>query len=111
MNLLVLLLVVRHYAYYHVPEGMQSGFFGIMASLAIIVCVATASVPRPLKAWAIGEEAMVSGCSAAWMLWPWEPSGELCSDQLGIKVSVIGLLWLTMAMMASVNVARTESRK
>jgi hypothetical protein len=100
-SLLLLLLAARHYGYYHLPDAWHSGAFAVLGSLALIACIVASQLPRILKAWAIGEEAMVAGCTAAWVAWPWPASEELCSDQIGLKLGVIGVAWLALAMWAA----------
>lgn len=103
---LLLLLAGRHYGYYHLPAAMQSGAFSVCAALALIVCLFASELPRPLAAWAIGEEAQVAGCTAAWMVKPWDnSSGELCSDLLGFKLGAIGLAWLALAVFKTAQVS------
>lgn len=94
------LLAGRHYGYYHVPDALQSEVFGLLASGLIMLLVLGSELPRVLKAWAFGEEAIVAGCSAVYMAWPWEASNERCSDQLGLKLGTIGVAWLALALWA-----------
>jgi hypothetical protein len=108
----LVLLAGRHYGYYHVPTAMQAGLYSVLASLLIVAFLLSSSLYVPLKAWAMGEEAMSAGCTTLWMTNPWESSGELCSDIIGVKLGVIGVLWLALALRSSCSsVQVTESQK
>jgi hypothetical protein len=108
----LVMLVARHFGYYHVPKEMQAGMYSILASLLILVAVLNSELAKPIKAWAMTEETMSAGCSAVFVAWPWEtPSNELCSDIIGVKIGVFCLLWLALALRATYTVVQVTKGK
>lgn len=87
MNALLLLVgAQRHYAWPLAPEALQGQVWNLGGALTILFLIAL-SVRRDwslltcaIALWMAGEELLVAGCSAAWMVAPWEvaPGDELC---------------------------------
>lgn len=88
---LLLLFAARHYGYYQWPVAMWGDVFALTGSLALIACVAMIRAWLPLRAWIIGEEALVVACSAWWLISPVAGEGDACATRLGLKLSAFGL--------------------
>lgn len=93
------MLALRHYGYYHAPQAMWGDLFSIAGALCLIALIVGSGLPLPIKAWAIGEEALVAGCASAWLAWPWPLGGadEICSARIDFKIGAIGLCALALA--------------
>ncbi len=88
---LLLLFAARHYGYYQFPVAVWGDVFALTGSLALIACVLMIDAWLPLRAWIIGEEALVIACSAWWIVSPAAGEGDACSTRLGLKLSAFGL--------------------
>ena len=96
---LLLFLACRHYGYYHLPESLQAEAFSVAGGLCLLVALYQSTLHWALKAWAMGEELLVVGCTSAWAVWRWEStSGELCSDAIGLQLGAIGLCALAVSL-------------
>jgi hypothetical protein len=66
----------------------------------IFVLVASMDVHWAIKAWAMGEELLTVGCTAAWLTWPeWFThafASERCSQAVGFKIGSVGLMCLAL---------------
>ena len=102
---LVVLLALRHYGYYHAPQEWWGSFFSIAGAACLITLLTSASLPWPIKGWAIGEELLVAGCNSAWLVSPWDITGtdEMCSARLDFKLGAIGLAIMALAIFAPVS--------
>lgn len=106
------MLAFRHYGYYHAPQAMWGDLFSIAGALCLIALIVGSGLPLPIKAWAIGEEALVAGCTAAWMAAPWEYTEERCSARVGFKLGAIGLVGLAWsAWSVAVKVDRSQNQE
>jgi branched-subunit amino acid permease len=67
--------------------------------------VAALDLHWSVKAWAMGEELLTMGCTAAWLSWPeWFAhafASERCSAAVGFKIGSIGLMVLALALVAN----------
>lgn len=89
----------RHYGYPALPEPMQGDAFAIAGSVAIIALIVMLRPWLPLAAWIVGEELLVAGCSAWWLVDPWiVTGGEQCSSRIGFKLGSIGLVALALVV-------------
>lgn len=95
---LLLLFAVRHYGYQHLQPQLWGDVFAISGAACLIALVLMVKPWLPLAAWIIGEEALVAGCSALWLAYPWPMLGEAeqCSAQTGLKLGSIGLAALAL---------------
>jgi hypothetical protein len=97
---LLLIAVLRHYAWPLLPadlQGMGSKGLGAAAILVLLSVVWRLRPSRPLAAvllWWAFEELQTLLCSAAWMLSPWEvlPGQAICSARTGFDFGAIGIL-------------------
>jgi hypothetical protein len=94
---LLLLFAMRHYGYPLLPASMWGDAFALMGSACIIALVVMLKPWLPLAAWIVGEELLVAGCSAWWLVDPWEVVGaEQCSSRIGLKLGAIGVCFLAL---------------
>lgn len=102
---LVVLLALRHYGYYHVPQDWWGPVFSVAGAVCLIALLLSCSLPWPVKGWAIGEELLVAGCTSAWMVSPWDVSGadEMCSARVDLKLGAIGLAVMALAILTPVS--------
>ena len=110
---LALLLVagVRHYGWVQLdPElrGVASKGLGGIEVLALLALVwrliPSARVRCVLAFWAV-HEVMVAGCSAWWLVKPWEvPAGQpMCSYGLGLDLGAVGLVAFLIVAIFIIN--------
>ena len=97
---LLALLAFRHYGYEHFPLETWGDWYGMTGAACILVLVAAMDVHWAIKAWAMGEELLTAGCTAAWLAWPqWFThafADERCSQALGFKIGSVGLVCLAL---------------
>tara|TARA_R110000868_G_C10896124_1_gene763960 strand:+ start:1459 stop:1866 length:408 start_codon:yes stop_codon:yes gene_type:complete len=97
---LVALFGFRHYLYPFWPQDQMGDVYGIGASVCLIALLLSTGLWWWFKAWAIGEELLTAGCSAAWLAWPeWFThafADERCSQVIGFKIGSIGLVCLAL---------------
>lgn len=98
----LLLLAFRHYGYEHFPQAQWGDWYGLAGAACIFALVAALAVHWSVKAWAMGEELLTMGCTAAWMAAPeWFThafQAERCSAAVGFKVGSIGLMLLAIVI-------------
>lgn len=97
---LLCLLVFRHYGYQFWPQSEWGHVYGMAGAALLLVLLACVDVWWPLKAWAIGEELLTAGCTAAWLAWPaafvWPFPDERCSQVVGFKLGSVGLVLVAL---------------
>jgi hypothetical protein len=97
---LLVLFSFRHYGYYHWPQGEWAVVYGLAGAICLLALLWLVPVWWPVKAWAMGEELLTAGCSAAWLAWPeWFThafADERCSQALGFKIGSVGLVCLAL---------------
>ena len=71
--------------------------FSLFGSLAILALILASSVWAPVKLWAASEEFLVSACTSAWLISPWEATDERCSAVIGFKLGAVGLIVMAWA--------------
>lgn len=71
--------------------------FSLFGSVAILVLIFASSVWTPVKLWAASEELLVSACTFAWLISPWNADDERCSAMIGFKIGSIGLIVMAWA--------------
>lgn len=100
MKLAAVLLLIWgavHYLYKWAPPDLQGAVFNVTRSAASIVLVSCLLLAIPSKvavvvgAGLMAEDAQVVGCGIWWLIDPWKPGDELCSERLGIPLGAIGL--------------------
>ena len=100
----LLLLAFRHYGYEHFPQSTWGDWYGLAGAACIFALVAALDIHWSVKAWAMGEELLTMGCTAAWLAAPeWFThafQSERCSQAAGFKVGSIGLMLLAFALIA-----------
>lgn len=108
---MLLIFAGRHYGYYHFP-AMMGDVFSLAGSVTIISLVLASGLYAPIKVWAVAEELLVAGCTAAWMAAPWEYTEERCSARVGFKLGAIGLVGLAWsAWSVAVKVDRSQNQE
>lgn len=99
---LLLLFAARHYGYQFWPQGQWGIVYGMAGACCLLALLALSGLWWPIKAWAMGEELLTAGCSAAWMSWPeWFVhafADEKCSQAVGFKLGSIGLVFLALVV-------------
>lgn len=102
---LLLLLAFRHYGYDNFPQATWGDWYGLLGAACIFAMVAALDLHWSVKAWAMGEELLTMGCTAAWLSWPeWFAhafASERCSAAVGFKIGSIGLMVLALALVAN----------
>ena len=106
---LLALLAFRHYGYEHFPQTTWGDWYGLAGAACILAMVAALDLHWAVKAWAMGEELLTVGCTAAWLAWPeWFAhafSSERCSAALGFKISSIGPVCLALVVFKTAQVS------
>lgn len=97
---LLALFAFRHYGYHMWPQGEWAVVYGLSGALCLLALLWLVPVWWPVKAWAMGEELLTAGCSAAWLAWPeWFThafADERCSQAVGFKIGSVGLVCLAL---------------
>ena len=97
---LLLAGVVRHYAWPMFPVALQSSIWNIGGALAILFLLAVVIRGRSwlvllVGLWWAAEELLVVGCTAGYIIAPWElVPGQMCSQLLHFDFAKIGALIL-----------------
>ena len=98
---LLLVGVLRHYAWPYVPpelQGMASKGLGAAAILALLVCVWLLAERHrmllPVMLWWAWEEMQVVVCAASYIVEPWtvEAGQGICSARIGFDLGALGLV-------------------
>jgi len=101
---LLALFAFRHYGYQAWPQEQYGDIYGLCGAICLLALLWLVPVWWPVKAWAMGEELLTAGCSAAWIAWPqWFAhtfADERCSAAVGFKVGSVGLMLLVFVLMA-----------
>lgn len=97
---LLVLLVIHNNAHKWVPPDLRGHVFNVTGHGLLAVCLAALLVIFwrsgalvLVCALGIGYALQVAGCSAWWLVapWPTTPTGELCSERLGLPLGLFGL--------------------
>jgi hypothetical protein len=96
------LFAFRHYLYPYWPQAQWGDVYGMGGALCLLALLALVPLWWWLKAWAMGEELLTAGCTAAYLSWPqWFTHAfpdERCSQALGLRVSSIMLCVLSIVV-------------
>lgn len=102
MPVLFAMLVFRHFGYQLFPQEMHGDIYGLAGAACLLVLIACTDVWWPLKVWAMGEELLTVGCTAAFLQWPHafrsEFADERCSQALGFKLGSVGLVVVALLL-------------
>ncbi|MEY2854598.1 MAG: hypothetical protein RL030_1730 [Pseudomonadota bacterium] len=95
---LLALGLLTHYGYYGFPEEIAPHVWNIAGSLSRLCFLAYVlwhrhSIAIAVGAWWAAEEALVIGCSVAWLVAPWDTAGrDQCTSLLGYDLGRLGAL-------------------